>query len=302
MTDEKVELALEQFYKLSIEEKTAVIDFLTMTRQELTEFLGVKNHHIDTKYSGKLESLQFGIFLTSVAEKVKGENRVIPPEMKSKPKKVLKQIQQLTVEQQKAIIQKVTMTRAEVVKALSITSNTLNELLSKGKIHSVKRGLYLKDEVERRNREKLSKHTGLFTKEIIIASLQEAARNLGPSFTHEQYASWVKDQPDEHPSVPTIWHFFNGGFTEAMKAAELQPVYQRGMARNMDQKEKEEICVQALLQAARDTGVQVQKLSQPAYIEWRKENSSFPSFATIVNVLGGWKQGKAKVAESEKSL
>ncbi|MBG9567389.1 hypothetical protein [Brevibacillus agri] len=302
MVDEKVEQALEHFNELSIDEKTSVIDFLTMTRQEITEFLGVKNHHVDTKYGGKLESLQFGIFLTSTAENVKEEKRPIPPGMKSKAKKVLKQIQQLTVEQQKSLIQAATMRRAEAVKALSVSSSTLDELLSQGKIQSVKRGLFLKDEVERRNREKLSKHTGLFTKEIIIASLQEAARNLGPSFTHEQYASWVKDQPDEHPSVPTIWHFFNGGFTEAMKAAELQPVYQRGMARNMGQKEKEEICVQALLQAARDTGVQVQKLSQPAYIEWRKENSSFPSFATIVNVLGGWKQGKEKAAESHKSL
>lgn len=292
MKNSAVERILDQFNDLSIEEQTILLDFLTMTRAEMADYLQVNNHDEINELVGERGENTgfFGIYMTKTAEAIKGKKKPALRKLPTHLKGVLAEIRNLSVADQIFLLREVAMTRKEVLEALSITDGALGTFLFEGSIRSVKRGLFLKKEIERRKSERQIKN---FTKEMVVASLQEAAKELGPAFTYNQYMKWAEGNA-EHPGVVTVCNLFSGSFSDAMQAANLQATFKRTLTRSMTKEEKEQLCIDALIQAASDNKVTVMELLQPMYIEWRKEHTEYPSYPTIVNVLGGWKLGKEK--------
>lgn|GEM_PF-5963474 len=107
-----------------------------------------------------------------------------------------------------------------------------------------------------------------------LAALKEASKQLGPSFSLNDFMRWQKENK-QYPTSSTIINYFDGDFSKAMSEVNLVNVVKRNIIPAKDMVSR---CTSALEAASSELG---SEFTTKQYIEWQRLNKEYPTYDTI---------------------
>lgn len=268
------------------ETQRILLSEIIFTRKELINFLGCKSTDIDIKVrNGVIAPVFRGSFLVSTAERIKHQVKKIVTSFPSEYIDLLEEVKRLSEEEQRELVQSVTMSREDAIEYMNESLYNFRILVQQQQITPIKWGVFLKTNLEQVMKQR---PRGRFTKNSCINAGIRLANELNlRTLTKKQYNDWGKQQDEHVPSVSTIIAKFTS-WNDFLRQAGLEVDFQTSKSRTMPDMEKKQLALRGLREAFNKNN----SLTQQEYIAWRKSNTEYPSFSTIVALFDGWNEAK----------
>lgn len=280
---------IDDFLKLSdVEQKNLLRDLLITKKEIVNTYLKI---NIYNKWLKKdiLKPVFKGIFLYKSLEKALNKKIVEGVKSSNQCVEIHRMINNLSEEELIKFIREITVDRTTAISILGIKNTTFDTYINNRTIEAIKRGVFLRSNIEAQKERKIASKKYLytdsiyFTEERCISALKEAALYFEGSFTSNQYDEWAKNQPLKPAAITIIKKFKR--WNTALRKAGLSLINKRITTRSFSHEEKTEICIKALQKAFEDIG---SSLTVEKYREWRKSNLEYPSSVAIINNMQGW--------------
>lgn len=285
MTQDKLQTILEAFRGLNGDDQVLVASKLLISRSDVQTFL---EYNTPNKLDMLIRSNELcppfrGLYLIREVHSFKGVSMEVPEDIPVHLRSLWNDIQELKNHEQVKFLESVVMTSNEAQDLLNIGSKELDQLRQQEKIKRVATGLFLRSSIEDWHKYKSS--VSQSGKEMMIQkALQEAAKELGSSFTKAKYRDWQKNHPDS-PILGVIVNAF-GSWNVALKSAGLTPTTEKRKS-SIRIEEDMRLCIEGLQKLAKEIN---DAPTRDQYINWQQGHPSYPEIGVVEGLFTTFNQ------------